>query len=154
MPPPTSLLLLAALLPVAVLAANNDWKTGEVTGKVVEKSDFPCYSLSRDNYTCSACIQFHESCAWCGSPVSQFELYFNAGILNFQLFDEKKPYARCDSREKLLEHGCPTQYIEDPITTLEVTEDVTLSDQGKIENEAEAVQLKPQMMNVEIRPSE
>ncbi|PIC39541.1 hypothetical protein B9Z55_011196 [Caenorhabditis nigoni] len=69
MPPSRPLLLLAALLiPLALTA--NDWKTGEVTGKVVEKSDFPCYSLSRDNYTCSACIQFHESCAWCGAPVS------------------------------------------------------------------------------------
>lgn len=41
-----------------------------VTGEVVEgRKDFPCYSLSRDNYTCSACIQLHDSCAWCGAPV-------------------------------------------------------------------------------------
>uniref|UniRef100_A0A8R1DSK3 Integrin beta n=1 Tax=Caenorhabditis japonica TaxID=281687 RepID=A0A8R1DSK3_CAEJA len=137
MPPSTSLLLSAALLLLVPIAlAASDWKTGEVTGKVVEKSDFPCYSLSRDNYTCSACIQFHESCAWCGAP----------------LFDEKKPYARCDNRAKLLEHGCPESYIEDPETKLDITGDNQLSDQGTVDKEEEAVQIKPQEMYVEIRP--
>ncbi|KHJ81833.1 hypothetical protein OESDEN_18478 [Oesophagostomum dentatum] len=108
-----------------------------VTGEVLEgKKDFPCYSLSRDNYTCSACIQLHDSCAWCGAP----------------LFDAKKQYARCDNRARLLEHGCPESYIEDPQTVLEVEKDEPLSDKGQVENEDDAVQLKPQEMFVEIRP--
>ena len=36
------------------------------------------------------------------------------------MFDNKKPYPRCDNRAKLLEHGCPESYIEDPQTKLEV----------------------------------
>ncbi|EPB72212.1 ribose 5-phosphate isomerase A [Ancylostoma ceylanicum] len=126
------------LLVSATLAAEvSDWKTGDVTGEVVEgRKDFPCYSLSRDNYTCSACIQLHDSCAWCGAP----------------LFDAKKQYARCDNRARLLEHGCPESYIEDPQTILEVEKDEPLSDKGQVENEDDAVQLKPQEMFVEIRP--
>ncbi|CAD6200041.1 unnamed protein product [Caenorhabditis auriculariae] len=128
---------LLSLLTAAFAADVSDWKTGHVSGEVLEgKRDFPCYSLSRDNYTCSACIQFHDSCAWCGAP----------------MFDEKKPYARCDNREKLLEHGCSEGYIEDPVTKLEVTEDNKLSDQGQVESEEEAVQIKPQEMFIEIRP--
>lgn len=69
------------------------------------------------------------------------------------MFDEKKPYARCDSRAKLMEHGCPNSYIEDPATKLDITEDSKLSDQGQVESEEEAVQIKPQEMYVEIRPS-
>lgn len=42
-----------------------------MTGEFIEKKDFPCHSLSRDNYTCSGCIQLHESCAWCNLPVSE-----------------------------------------------------------------------------------
>ncbi|KIH61213.1 integrin beta tail domain protein [Ancylostoma duodenale] len=130
--------IVLSLLVSATLAAEvSDWKTGDVTGEVVEgRKDFPCYSLSRDNYTCSACIQLHDSCAWCGAP----------------LFDAKKQYARCDNRARLLEHGCPESYIEDPQTILEVEKDEPLSDKGQVENEDDAVQLKPQEMFVEIRP--
>lgn len=129
--------LWSCLLGSIFAAEVSDWKTGEVTGEVVEgRKDFPCYSLSRDNYTCSACIQLHDSCAWCGAP----------------LFDAKKQYARCDNRGRLLEHGCPESYIEDPQTVLEVEKDEPLSDKGKVENEDDAVQLKPQEMFVEIRP--
>ncbi|VDO38044.1 unnamed protein product, partial [Haemonchus placei] len=132
------LLIFGLCLVVVVSGADvSDWKTGEVTGEVVEgRKDFPCYSLSRDNYTCSACIQLHDSCAWCGAP----------------LFDAKKQYARCDNRARLLEHGCPNSFIEDPQTVLEVERDDPLSDKGKVENEDDAVQLKPQEMFVEIRP--
>uniref|UniRef100_A0A1I7WZU1 Arginine/serine-rich coiled-coil protein 2 n=1 Tax=Heterorhabditis bacteriophora TaxID=37862 RepID=A0A1I7WZU1_HETBA len=39
---------------------------------------------------------------------------------DLKLFDAKKQYARCDNRVRLLEHGCPESYIEDPQTTLEI----------------------------------
>lgn len=31
---------------------------------------FPCHSLAQENYTCSGCIQLHDSCAWCLDFVS------------------------------------------------------------------------------------
>ncbi|CAI5444386.1 unnamed protein product [Caenorhabditis angaria] len=130
-------ILLLLLCVIARSAYAADWRqSGDATGEVLEKNDFPCYSLSRDNYTCSACIQLHESCAWCGEPS----------------FDREKPYARCDNRQKLLDHGCPEYKIEDPKTQLTVVEDNKLSDQGEVETEDEAVQIKPQEMDVEIRP--
>ncbi|CAJ0942416.1 unnamed protein product, partial [Mesorhabditis belari] len=132
-------LIALGLLGLGSRAADvSDWKQQQgVTGEVLNtEQDFPCYSLSRDNYTCSACIQQHDSCAWCGAP----------------LFDSKKMFPRCDSKARLLTNGCPEFDIESPTTTLEVVEDEPLSDQGTVDKEEEAVQLKPQVMKVEIRP--
>ncbi|VDM50956.1 unnamed protein product [Toxocara canis] len=70
------------------------------------KKDFPCYSLPRENYTCSACIQFHDTCAWC-SKVG---------------FDDENQHPRCDSLDRLIEHGCPDGDIEFPKTTVDTTE--------------------------------
>lgn len=71
---------------------------------VADDGAFPCYSLSRDNYTCGACIQFHRSCAWC----------------RYESFNEK--YSRCDSLERLTRNGCPTNLIENPPSRLDVAE--------------------------------
>ncbi|CAJ0578916.1 unnamed protein product, partial [Mesorhabditis spiculigera] len=132
------LIFFGACALVALAADVSDWKMqDDVTGEILDtRQDFPCHSLSRDNYTCSACIQQHDSCAWCGAP----------------LFDNKKQFPRCDNKAKLLANGCPEYDIESPVTTLEIVEDEPLSDQGTVDKEEEAIQLKPQVMRVEIRP--
>ncbi|VDO45671.1 unnamed protein product [Brugia timori] len=53
-----------------------EFTTDDATSEIVEsKKDFPCYSLPRENYTCSACIQFHDTCAWCSKAVCFGLLY-------------------------------------------------------------------------------
>lgn len=34
----------------------------------------------------------------------------------------KKQYARCDNPQRLIEHGCPEDHIENPVTTLRVNQ--------------------------------
>ncbi|EFO18475.1 integrin beta pat-3 [Loa loa] len=122
---------------ILIIAEAQEFTTDDVTSEVVEsKKDFPCYSLPRENYTCSACIQFHDTCAWCSKAD----------------FDNENQHPRCDSLERLIEHGCPEFEIENPKTTLKITENVELSNAGDAASEEEAVQLRPQHMVVNIRP--
>ncbi|GMT19141.1 hypothetical protein PFISCL1PPCAC_10438 [Pristionchus fissidentatus] len=131
-------LVVGVLLLHAATAADvsSRYQDGKVSGEFVEKKDFPCFSLSRDNYTCSGCIQLHDSCAWCNHPD----------------FDSKKQYARCDQPSRLIEHGCPEDAVENPQTRLVTEKDEELSDHGEQIDEREAVQLKPQEMHVWVRP--
>uniref|UniRef100_A0A914VH59 Integrin beta n=1 Tax=Plectus sambesii TaxID=2011161 RepID=A0A914VH59_9BILA len=99
-----------------------------------DKKAFPCHSLPRENYTCAACLQFHDSCAWC-SRVG---------------FEDANQHPRCDSVERLRLHGCGDEHIEKPQTSMQITKDEPLANEGT--EESDAVQLKPQEILVNIRP--
>ncbi|VDK17924.1 unnamed protein product [Anisakis simplex] len=130
------LLVLSSVITTSLLNAQ-EYHDDPVTATVLEsKQDFPCYSLPKENYTCSACIQFHDTCAWC-SKVG---------------FDDDNQHPRCDSLERLAEHGCPDDEIEFPKTTVQTAENQPLTNAGDIASEEEAIQLKPQRMVVNIRP--
>jgi len=111
------------------------WDEDEVTdGEVLVSSpDFPCHSLSPENYTCSACIQLHDTCAWCAAWD----------------FNNQTQFSRCDSYANLLENGCPSNEVVFPKTTIKKTEDEELRDGD--ENQ-EDVQIRPQEVDIQIRP--
>uniref|UniRef100_A0A913I850 Integrin beta n=1 Tax=Strongyloides stercoralis TaxID=6248 RepID=A0A913I850_STRER len=128
------------LLIFPFLISTADIQSSGYTGKFLETDEnFPCRSLPADNYTCSACIQFHESCAWC----------------SYENFDENNQYPRCDNPKRLEEHGCPSNSIEFPQKSFEVIEDEPLSDTRHVDDDHqdEAIQLKPQEVDVVIRPT-
>uniref|UniRef100_A0A0N5AQW1 Integrin beta n=1 Tax=Syphacia muris TaxID=451379 RepID=A0A0N5AQW1_9BILA len=94
--------------------------------------DSPCLRLSRSNYTCSACIQLHNTCAWCSSKVYEF--------------------SRCGTAAYLRTMNCSEIDISDPKVTLKEEKNAKLTNAGEKESEDEAVQLKPQELTINIRP--
>ncbi|VDD87789.1 unnamed protein product [Enterobius vermicularis] len=98
--------------------------------------DSPCLKLSRANYTCSACIQLHSTCAWCSA----------------EDFNDQNEFSRCGTASFLKSMNCSEIHIHDPKTTLEEVKNDELSNAGDKESEEDAVQLKPQELNINIRP--
>uniref|UniRef100_A0A183BHL6 Integrin beta n=1 Tax=Globodera pallida TaxID=36090 RepID=A0A183BHL6_GLOPA len=101
---------------------------------IMSEPGFPCHSLSQENYTCSGCIQLHDSCAWC---------------MDFS-FNNLAQYSRCDSPQTLLEHGCAPEQIVNPASTLRNLLNEPFTD-GTEEGE-HTVQLRPQEVEIRIRP--
>ncbi|KAL3123583.1 hypothetical protein niasHT_005128 [Heterodera trifolii] len=133
------LLLLFLLFTISVFIpfAAAQWKQegaaddGEI---LMSEPGFPCHSLSQENYTCSGCIQLHDSCAWC---------------MDFS-FNNLAQYSRCDSAQILLEHGCAPDQIVNPQSSLRNLLNEPFTD-GTEEGE-HTVQLKPQEVEIRIRP--
>uniref|UniRef100_A0A914YYI0 Integrin beta n=1 Tax=Panagrolaimus superbus TaxID=310955 RepID=A0A914YYI0_9BILA len=126
--------LFIAIISCSVFAAT--WEEDEATsdGEVLESStDFPCHSLSPENYTCSACIQFHDTCAWCADWG----------------FNNQTQFSRCDSRANLLENGCPQNEVVFPKTTIRNIENEDLRDGDE---NIEDIQIRPQEVDIQIRP--
>uniref|UniRef100_A0AC35TMN0 Integrin beta n=1 Tax=Rhabditophanes sp. KR3021 TaxID=114890 RepID=A0AC35TMN0_9BILA len=117
-----------------------DWSSSGYDGHfLATEENFACRNLPAENYTCASCIQQHESCAWC----------------SFTDFDSNNQYPRCDNVKRLEEHGCPQNEIEFPIKKYEVIEDKPLSNERHVDDkhEEDAVQLKPQEVEIVIRPT-
>ncbi|TKR65398.1 hypothetical protein L596_025806 [Steinernema carpocapsae] len=125
---------LAIIALVALAVYSFDFEADKWDGEVVlSEKDFACHSLPRENYTCGKCIQFHDSCAWCSD----------------EKFDQQNiTYSRCDSVERLKEHGCGSWVS--PEILLHPVENRPLTNQD--EEEENAIQLRPQQMRVQIRP--
>ena len=126
---------IAAGVAVALSLASVTLITAQQTA-VADEKDFPCYSLSRDNYNCSSCIQLHKSCAWCKA----------------RGFDDNNKFSRCDSLRRLQQHGCADDEIQNPQTLVSTVEDRELSNSR--DDDELAVQLRPQRMSVKLRPRE
>uniref|UniRef100_A0A915I8T4 Integrin beta n=1 Tax=Romanomermis culicivorax TaxID=13658 RepID=A0A915I8T4_ROMCU len=94
-----------------------------------------CYSLQGDNYTCGGCIALHPSCAWCQA----------------QDFDKDNRFTRCDTYDRLAEHGCPTNKIEYPKSSVDIIRNEQLSDD---DSKPEVVQFRPQKVVINIRPKD
>uniref|UniRef100_A0A1I8BSN0 Glutathione-disulfide reductase n=1 Tax=Meloidogyne hapla TaxID=6305 RepID=A0A1I8BSN0_MELHA len=87
------------------------------------------------NYTCSGCIQLHDTCAWCMD----------------ESFNNLAQYSRCDSAQTLAEHGCAQEYIVDHKSTLRTVKDESFTEE--VEDGQPTVQLRPQHVEIFIRPS-
>ncbi|KAI6234958.1 Integrin beta-PS [Aphelenchoides besseyi] len=118
-----------------LLVDSQSWGQDSVNeGEIIPaQAGFPCHSLAQQNYTCSACIQMHDSCAWC----SDFS------------FNNLTSFSRCDTYQNLLEHGCATNQIVNPQSTLRTIAAEPFVD-GDVDTEN--IQLRPQEVEIRIRP--
>ncbi|CAD5214572.1 unnamed protein product [Bursaphelenchus okinawaensis] len=128
-----NLALFGAILLATVSAQN--WGQDSVSdGEIIPaEAGFPCHSLAKENYTCSDCIQFHDSCAWC----EDFE------------FNRETSFSRCDSAQNLLDHGCAANAVVNPQSHLRTIASDPFVDGG---DEDDNVQLRPQEVEIRIRP--
>ncbi|XP_072179655.1 integrin beta-1-B-like [Diadema setosum] len=86
--------------------------------------------------TCGDCITQNPSCAWCGQPD----------------FQDNENVARCDNPQVLRERGCQENYIENPLSSVDIIDDKPLSKAG--DPLEDLVQVYPQSINVAMRPGE
>lgn len=125
------------LISCFIISAENGWSQKEqaTEGEILpSEPGFPCYSLSHENYTCSGCIQLHDTCAWCMD----------------ESFNNLAQYSRCDSAQTLAEHGCAQEYIVDHKSTLRTVKDESFTEE--VEDGQPTVQLRPQHVEIFIRP--
>ncbi|XP_035253027.1 integrin beta-3-like isoform X1 [Anguilla anguilla] len=93
---------------------------------------------SRGVSTCKQCLAIHPTCAWC------FQEDFGQGVASS---------SRCDLRERLLQAGCASQFLEFPTSSLSVEQDLPLS--GKATGAVEdVVQIQPQKLHIALRPDD
>ncbi|XP_028268266.1 integrin beta-3a [Parambassis ranga] len=93
---------------------------------------------SRGVTTCHQCLAVDPKCAWC----SQKELGRGGSSVS-----------RCDLKQNLLNGGCSPASVEFPTSTLNILEDVPLSD--KASGTADDVtQIKPQKLHMTLRPGD
>ncbi|XP_071966262.1 integrin beta-1-B-like [Antedon mediterranea] len=83
--------------------------------------------------TCSDCMKQSPDCAWCKSTA---------------VFSNK-----CDAAESLLAKGCEPDQIVQPKSSLDIVENATLSNAGDAAL-GDAVQLKPQKIQLKLRPGD
>jgi hypothetical protein len=67
-------------------------------------------------------------------------------------FNNLAQYSRCDSAQTLAEHGCAQEYIVNPKSTLRTVRDESFTEE--IEDGQTTVQLRPQHVEIFIRPSQ
>lgn len=66
-------------------------------------------------------------------------------------FNNVTQYSRCDSPETLIEHGCALNQIVNPQSSIRNLQAEPFFDAG--EGESENIQLRPQEVEIFIRPS-
>ncbi|XP_052400153.1 integrin beta-3 [Carassius gibelio] len=92
---------------------------------------------SRGVRTCRECLSIHPSCAWCSQEV------FGKG--GSSLF-------RCGPRDGLLQSGCGVKFIEFPVSSMRILENVPLSDRAG--GSDEITQIQPQKIHLTLRPDD
>ncbi|RWS14876.1 integrin beta-PS-like protein [Dinothrombium tinctorium] len=94
---------------------------------IAENNTDPCLQKER----CSECITASPLCSWCT--------------------EEEFAHRRCDTYRNLEKNGCNDAHIYHPRNEYEVTENFELS--VKAAKESDAVQIKPQRINLKLRPN-
>ncbi|KAG7327717.1 hypothetical protein KOW79_009323 [Hemibagrus wyckioides] len=84
--------------------------------------------------TCGECVQLGPQCAWCS-------------LQNFT--DSLVVSERCGTREELLLRGCPQEFIQFPVNTMELLADRPL---GKSADPTNMSYISPQRMALDLRP--
>ncbi|TRY88129.1 hypothetical protein DNTS_031505 [Danionella cerebrum] len=84
--------------------------------------------------SCNDCLQQGPSCAWCTQQ----------NFTDFYSVEE-----RCDTLEALSLKGCPSEFVEFPITSVNVLKDQGL---GKRAGHANVSYINPQKMRLQLRP--
>ncbi|XP_074551482.1 integrin beta-2 [Halichoeres trimaculatus] len=85
--------------------------------------------------SCDDCIRSGPFCVWCKQ-------------LNYTK-DGEQDAARCDTKAKLLEKGCPAEEIVSPSNFINTDKDDPLSETFDLQ---EPIQLSPQKVSLELRP--
>ncbi|KAI6220095.1 Integrin beta-PS [Aphelenchoides fujianensis] len=125
----------AALL---LVAASQQWGQDSVSeGEIIPaQAGFPCHSLSHDNYNLR---RVH--------PTARLVRL----VLGLRTASTTSPrFSRCDTSQNLLEHGCATNQVVNPQSTLR-----TILQEPFVEatdEETENIQLRPQEVEIRIRP--
>ncbi|XP_075702652.1 integrin beta-3 [Rhinoderma darwinii] len=101
-------------------------------------SSTSCASIcsSRGVSSCQQCLAVSPVCAWC----SQKE--FGKGA------------SRCDTKSALQENGCPTAYIENPVSDIDFSFNQPLSDKGSGGETEKITQMTPQKIELHLRPDD
>ncbi|XP_061647887.1 integrin beta-2 isoform X1 [Phyllopteryx taeniolatus] len=111
------------LLPFFLSMAPNGW---------CQKEDICSKSIVN---SCNDCVISGPHCAWCQQ-------------LNFTKAGEQES-ARCDTRAKLIGRGCKEEEIINPMSSLQIDRDESLSTSFNME---EPIQLRPQKISLRLRP--
>ncbi|XP_073713556.1 integrin beta-3a isoform X1 [Misgurnus anguillicaudatus] len=93
---------------------------------------------SRGVTTCKECLSIHPTCAWC----SQEAFAKGASALS-----------RCDLKANLIQSGCGVKFIEFPVSSMKILQDIPLSDRaGGLASDI--VQMQPQKIHLTLRPDD
>ncbi|XP_026063719.1 integrin beta-3a [Carassius auratus] len=92
---------------------------------------------SRGVSNCKECLSIHPTCAWCSQ-----EIFGKGG----------SSLSRCDLRDSLIQSGCGVKFIEFPVSSMRILENVPLSD--KAGGSDDITQIQPQKIHLTLRPDD
>ncbi|XP_074513656.1 integrin beta-5 [Sebastes fasciatus] len=99
--------------------------------------------MSGSATSCEECLLIHPSCAWCAQEE------FGRG---------RTLTSRCDFIQNLQNRGCEPRFIEYPVSSISVLEDMPLSSKGSGpvsgSTQYDVVQIMPQKISVSLRPGD
>uniref|UniRef100_A0A8C1NJX6 Integrin beta n=1 Tax=Cyprinus carpio TaxID=7962 RepID=A0A8C1NJX6_CYPCA len=96
---------------------------------------------SRGVSNCKECLSIHPTCAWCSQE-----------WLLEMLPSEGSSLSRCDLRDSLIQSGCGVKFIEFPVSSMRILENVPLSD--KAGGSDDITQIQPQKIHLTLRPDD
>uniref|UniRef100_A0A8C2A8M4 Integrin beta n=1 Tax=Cyprinus carpio TaxID=7962 RepID=A0A8C2A8M4_CYPCA len=92
---------------------------------------------SRGVSNCKECLSIHPTCAWCSQEI---------------FGKEGSSLSRCDLRDSLIQSGCGVKFIEFPVSSMRILENVPLSD--KAGGSDDITQIQPQKIHLTLRPDD
>uniref|UniRef100_A0A673GXH2 Integrin beta n=1 Tax=Sinocyclocheilus rhinocerous TaxID=307959 RepID=A0A673GXH2_9TELE len=92
---------------------------------------------SRGVSTCEECLSIHPTCAWCSQ-----EIFGKGG----------SSLSRCDLRDSLIQSGFGVKFIEFPVSSMRILENIPLSD--KAGGSEDITQIQPQKIHLTLRPDD
>ncbi|NP_001032312.1 integrin beta-3a precursor [Danio rerio] len=93
---------------------------------------------SRGVSTCKECLSIHPTCAWCSQEVFQ-----KGG----------SALSRCDLKDNIIQSGCSGKFIEFPVSSVKIVENIPLSDKAGGSG-SDITQIQPQKIQLTLRPDD